>query len=140
MKCPIITDLRVLRTKSTEALPSEVAEIISDLEASLDLKRGIGLSAIQIGIPKRISIIRIGDKKINLVNAEIIEKDEKFIMRGEGCLSFVGLTVDTDRYNYIKVNNNGQVFVAEGLEAVAIQHELDHDRGITILERKHRRR
>lgn len=141
MKRPIITDLKALRQVSAEALPSEVAEILIDLNDSLDIKKGIGLSAIQIGIPKRVSIIRIGDTKIDLVNAEIIEKAEPFRFKGEGCLSLPSIYVDTRRYNYIKVKNgNGEIFVAEGLEAIAIQHELTHEKGRTILDDKWRAR
>jgi len=140
MKRPIITDLTILRQKSVEALPSEIAEIIADLEDSLDLSKGIGLSAVQIGILKKVSIVRFGKTKIDLINAYIIEKDEKFRFIGEGCLSLPYLKVDTTRYNFIKVNNNGTIFTAEGLEAVAIFHELSHEKGRTILDDKWRTR
>jgi peptide deformylase len=141
MRKQIITDLTILRQKSSFAEPSEVAEILNDLNDSLDTKKGIGLSAIQIGIPKRISIIRIGEKKIDLINAEIIEKAEPFRMQGEGCLSLPSIYVDTRRYNYIKVKNgNGEIFVCEGLEAVCIQHENDHTFGVILLDKKWRAR
>lgn len=137
MKRPIITDIAVLRQVSTQAEPGQALSIIKDLEDSLDTKKGIGLSAIQIGIAKKVSIIRFGNTKIDLVNAEIIDKQERFRMVGEGCLSFPGLKVDTSRYNYIKVKNgNGQIFTAEGIEAVAIQHEIFHENGRTILDCK----
>ena len=140
----VITDLNYIKQKSENLTSDEIKltlpDIIKELEESLDLKRGIGLSAIQIGIKKRVAIIRIGEKKINLINPRIMDKHERFKKVGEGCLSIPGLFIDTIRYNLIVVENDGKNFSAEGLEAVAIQHELDHMNGVTILERKWKRR
>lgn len=57
MKQKIIIDMTILKTKSSPATPDEVQAILQDLTDTLDLKRGIGLSAIQIGIPKNIAIV-----------------------------------------------------------------------------------
>lgn len=140
MKQKIITDIRFLKQTSQDASPDEVADIVSDLEDSLDLNRGLGLSAIQIGINKRISIVRFNDVKIDLINAEIIEKEEKFIFKREGCLSIPGIYIDTDRYNYVKILNNNKIEEYRGLIGVCVAHEIDHQNGITILQRKHKAR
>ena len=136
MKRPIVTDPIYLKNVSTDAQADEIAPILQDLNDSLDIKRGIGLAGVQIGILKRIAIIRIGDQKINLINAYIVEKNNKFRMRGEGCLSIPDLHVDTTRYNDIKINNNGIIEEYTGLLAVAIQHEIAHFFGKTILDYK----
>jgi peptide deformylase len=138
MKKNLIADMNFLKTKSEQARPDEVASIIQDLEDSLDLKRGLGLSAIQIGIPKQVAIIRYGEAKIDLINAYIIEKNDKFRMTGEGCLSLPSLHIDTRRYKEIKIMNNGKEENYTGILAVCIQHELDHFSGLTILDRKWR--
>ena len=140
MKRPIITDLNFLKQKSEVATFWEARRIIRDLEDSLNLKKGLGLTAIQIGIPKRVSIVRIHGLKINLINAEVLDKYDKFRMKREGCLSLPGIFVDTTRFKKIDIINNGKKETYEGLEAIVIQHELDHMTGLIILNRKWRKR
>jgi len=138
MKYKVITDISILKQKSENVGFWESRKIIKDLEDTLkEYKTGIGLSAIQIGIPKKVSIIRFDKYKINLVNAEIVEKSKRFRMKQEGCLSFPGLFVDTSRYDYIRLDNGKEY---TGLLSVAIQHELDHERGLVFLDRKWRKR
>ena len=140
MKKNIVTDMTILKTKSSPATPDEVASILQDLTDTLDLKRGIGLSAIQIGIPKNVAIIRHEGVKIDLINPEILERDEKIIVKDEGCLSLAGIKITTDRYNYIKIDNNGKIEEYRGLLAICVQHEVDHLRGLLIINRKHKAR
>jgi len=111
------------------------------LQRSYELgKPGIGLACPQIGIPKNMAIIRVtGDNgkqyNIDLVNAKIKEGYDKHIFRKEGCLSFPGKFVRTKRYREILVTSNEvdpKSFIATGLLAVCIQHELDHLRGILL--------
>ena len=145
----ITTSESTLRLKSEPftGTEEELQELIRCLEFEMNNSRraGIGLSAIQIMIPKRVGIIRISfrDKKlnrdivkeINLYNAEIVEKKQTFIFKGEGCLSIPNTFCDTERYNWIKVRNgDGTEEVYSGLEAVAIQHELDHLDGILFID------
>ena len=136
MKKQIVTDLNFLKQKSEPIAIYEIDMYLSQLEDSLDLSKGIGLSAVQIGILKNIAIVRIGETKINLINAYIIDKNDKFRMVGEGCLSLPHIRVDTRRYKEITINNNGKTEHYEGLLAIAIQHEVDHCNGMIILDRK----
>jgi len=141
MKRKIITDLNFLKQKSTSATPFEIKSIIKDLEDSLDVGRGIGLSAIQIGINKRVAIIRTKGEKIDLVNPIIVEKSEKILVKKEGCLSLPYLYIDTRRYNKVIITcDNFTLKRYKGLTAIAIQHETDHLNGLTILDRKWRKR
>ena len=141
MKHKIITDITYLRQKSKKEFSQDaIKTIIKHLEDSLDPKRGIGLSAIQIGYAKRIGIIRMGDKKIDLVNPKIIEKYDKFRMIKEGCLSMPGIRLDTKRFNSIIFENNGERYSVEGIEACAIQHECDHFEGKLITDVKWKKR
>ncbi len=138
----IITDLKFLKQKSTETwIPEESLEIIRDLEDSLDLDKGIGLTAIQIGIPKKVAIIRMPKLKLDLVNPVLLEKYDKFRFQKERCLSLPGLAIDTTRYMDIMIKNgDGKIFSFYGLEAIVVQHEIDHMNGLTILDRKWRKR
>lgn len=124
----------------------EADKIISVLEQELNLSNelgtpGIGLAASQCGIYKHVAIIRLGNTSINLINAEISKSYDEFIFEEEGCLSFPGQVIRTKRFNEVVVKNNlcyPHEFVATGLLAIVVQHELDHLNGITILDRAFR--
>lgn len=140
----IITDIDKLRVKCEEVLPEEVDTLVNKLEEGLrysySLNRpGIGLAAPQIGIAKRACIIRITSSigsgySLNLINPKIVESFDKQIFKNEGCLSFPGEYADTMRYNEIVVENDVEPkkFVATGLLAVCIQHEIDHLNGVLL--------
>ena len=141
----IITDEKALRLECTDVLPEEVDALRERLEAELkrsaELGRpGIGLAAPQIGIAKNMAIVRLPNgagisHNVDLVNCRIAEVYNQGNFVGEGCLSFPGLLVTTRRYNEIKVVDNAvepKEFVATGLFAVCIQHELDHLKGVLL--------
>jgi peptide deformylase len=123
--------------KNKKVIKRTIKDLEDTLEGCLvDGLDGIGLSAIQIFIPLRIAIIRMGKIKIDLINPKIIEKQESFRMQNEGCLSIPRLTVDTRRYKKVKIINDSKEEAYEGLVAVAVQHEIDHMNRLTILDRK----
>ncbi len=140
----IITDEELLRVECVDVLPEEIGELRDKLERELkrsaELGRpGIGLAAPQIGIAKNMAIVRIpssgGAYNVDLVNCKIEEGFDKKLFKDEGCLSFPDRYEDTMRYQEIKVVNNyvePVSFVATGLFAVCIQHELDHLSGILL--------
>jgi len=125
-----------LRVKCKDVLPEEAGELIDLLERELTNanrlgKSGIGLAAPQIGIAKKIAIIRLGNKdlNINLVNPIINNAYDSRIFRQEGCLSFPGRVEDTTRFNEIHMTNNyiyPQNLIITGLLSVVCQHEIDH--------------
>jgi len=141
----IITDEKLLRVECKDVLPEEISSLREKLEAELqrsfELGRpGIGIAAPQIGIAKNMAIVRIPtgtgmSYSVDLVNCRIEKSYDQKIFNGEGCLSFPNMTVKTMRYNEIKVVDNAvepKQFVATGLFAVCIQHELDHLRGVLL--------
>ena len=141
----IVTDVEALRMKCEDVLPEEIESLRSKLEEGLKYsemlgRAGIGLSCPQIGIPKKMAIVRIkparGDViSVDLVNARIDQGYHRKIFRNEGCLSFPNEYIDTMRYHEIVVKDNladPESFVATGLLAVCIQHELDHLEGILL--------
>lgn len=137
----IVSDLKILRQKSQDVTPEEVPTIVQMLELALQTskRKGLGLAAIQIGIAKRVAIVRMSSLSLDLVNPIIEDKSEPFRFKQEGCLSVV-CDVDTRRYREIVLNNNGRRAALTGLEACVVQHEIDHLNGLTILDRKWRAR
>lgn len=136
----ILTDEQALRIKCSDVLPEEVDNIRERLEKELQASadrghHGIGLAAPQIGIPKKMAIIRLNNYKIDLVNAIIDKKFDLQLFEGEGCLSFPGRIETTRRYNEVHISNNlvePKTFIATELLAVVVQHELDHLSGILL--------
>lgn len=136
----IITDENILRIPCSDVTKEEAVEIVNKLEYELKHSAdigapGIGLAAPQIGIHKKVAIIRVGDFRINLANAIIENKFDKFKFDNEGCLSFPGKLESTYRYNEIHICNNlfePKKFIATGIVAVACQHELDHLENILL--------
>lgn len=139
----IITDLSILRQQSLNANEKEAFEIVALLDEELSKANqnganGIGLAASQIGILKKVAIIRVGNIKINLVNCSISDKQDLKDSK-EGCLSIPNQTCPVKRYNQITIADNhyGNLnnFSAFDLISVCIQHEMDHWDGKLMLDR-----
>lgn len=153
----IIKDYEKLKIVSEKVESVEEAkEIIFKLEETLrNHNDGYGLSAIQIGIPKRIAVIKYGRNNmefIRLINPEFMEKEGEFDFEGEGCLSFPNSFVKTKRTRDYMIKNyvvDGNDFREEHLcfyypgdedtspnklESIAVEHEMDHMDGRTILD------
>ncbi len=154
---------KILRTVSKEVtfpLDEETKKIINDsldyLEMSqipeysekYDLRAGMGLSLVQIGIPKRIFVIseEIDEGKFNryvIINPKIVSKSEELIYvgEGEGCLSVnrevEGIVPRHARITVEAYDENGNLFTLRVREdiSVAFQHEIDHLNGILFVDR-----
>lgn len=129
-----------------------VTEFSSELHAQLDemlplmkANNGMGLAANQVGITKRFFIML--DKKGQLhefINPVLVEGEPVAGAQiNEGCLSAPGVFVQVPRLSVVTVraqNRHGEEFtvVAEGVEAVCVQHELDHLNGEFFLEKTSR--
>jgi len=142
----IITDENLLRAECSEVSPEEIAPLRDLLEKELqDSARlgriGVGLAAPQIGIFKKMAIVRLpasmGNFNIDLVNIKEYKGYDKVLFNNEGCLSFPNYYVDSLRYQEIYVTNNGVEpfsFIATGMAAICCQHEIDHLRGILLTD------
>lgn len=136
----IVTNLKELRRPCAIVRNDEdISAIVQDLKDTLATKVGYGLAANQIGIQKKIAFYKIGANEVTLINPKIMDKFDKMVFN-EGCLSFPGLEIKTDRYREITFENNGRCYSASGIEALVIQHEVDHLSGKTIFDRKHKAR
>lgn len=139
----ITTDESMLRmiSRKFKGTDKELQNIVKCLQYEFDQSetKGNGLSAIQINIPFRVCIIRLGDRRPNyeLWNAEIIKKEQPYTFKGEGCLSVPGQFKNTSRYNLITVRNgNGKELKFSGYEALVVQHEIDHWNGVLFIDRE----
>ena len=116
-------------------------KIMDDMIETMYSANGIGLAAIQIGIPKRIIVIdlKIENKKNPLffVNPVIKNKDNLKSTYEEGCLSVPNQFAQIDRPKKCDVeylNGEKKILKAEGLLATCIQHEMDHLEGILFID------
>jgi len=118
-------------------------KIMDDMVETMYSANGIGLAAIQIGIPKRIIVIdlKIENKKTPLffVNPVIKNKDNLKSTYEEGCLSVPNQFAEIDRpkkcdVEYLDYNGEKKILKAEGLLATCIQHEMDHLEGILFID------
>ena len=135
LKILIFPDQR-LRTKAKEILviDDEIKALVSNLLETMYEGNGIGLSATQVNIHKRILVVDITDEKdspLVLINPKIkvLNKEEKIY--SEGCLSVPGFFEEVSRPSEINItalNIEGERFtiMATDLLAVAVQHEMDH--------------
>lgn len=132
----------VLRSKAkkVDKITEKTNQLIDNMFETMYAEEGVGLAAPQVGILKRIAVVDIGEgNQIVLINPEIIEEEGKMIME-EGCLSIPGRTGEVIRSKEIKLrslNRDGEEieFKAEGFEARAIQHEMDHLDGVLFIDK-----
>lgn len=135
-----------LRQKSlkVENVDDDIRSLMNDMLETMYAAPGIGLAAIQIGVPKRVIVIdlaRDGEKKkpLYFINPEIITNSDTDALYEEGCLSVPGQFAEINRPDKCKVkflDYNGQekILETEGLLATCIQHEMDHLEGILFID------
>jgi peptide deformylase len=136
--------LRVPGENVTE-FGAELQMLVDDMAETMYAAPGVGLAATQIGVAQRVFIVDTAtgaDEPSDLrvfINPEIVERNGDLVFE-EGCLSFPGVREEIDRAERVRVralDRNGVPFEleAEGLLAVAIQHENDHLEGKLMIDR-----
>lgn len=130
--------------KKIEAITPELQQLIDDMAETMYAAPGVGLAATQIGEALQLFIVDIADQDEPsdlrvFINPEILEREGEITWQ-EGCLSFPGIQEEIDRAAKVKVralDRNGKEFTleAEGLLAVAIQHEYDHLQGVLMIDK-----
>ena len=122
----------------------EVAALVTDLLDTMAASPGCGLAAPQIGVLKRVVVIDVTAKHpdrtpLILINPTLSELADHKIIR-EGCLSIPELTANVLRADSIRVKAQDASgawveHACSGLEAIAVQHEVDHLDGVLFLDR-----
>jgi peptide deformylase len=126
-----------------DAITPELQTLIDDMAETMYAAPGVGLAATQIGEALQLFIVDVADEDQPsqlqvFINPEILERHGELSWQ-EGCLSFPGVQEDVDRAARVRVraqDRKGTWFEleAEGLLAVAIQHEFDHLQGVLMID------
>ncbi|MFA6285115.1 MAG: peptide deformylase [Parcubacteria group bacterium] len=134
-----------LRRKTREVKVEElkdpkVQRLVFDMAKTMEIEKGVGLAAPQVGSDLRICVIRIGDEAYVLINPKIKSYSRKKDIFEEGCLSFPREFFPVERPLKVKVQARdveGKKFKikADGLLARVLQHEIDHLEGILVIDR-----
>jgi peptide deformylase len=134
-----------LRQKSydVDKVDDKIRKLMDDMLDTMYAAPGIGLAAIQVGVPYRIIVIDLSKeekkKPLYFINPKIISKSKSNATYEEGCLSVPGQFAEIDRpdqchINYLDYNGSQQELSAKGLLATCIQHEMDHLEGILFID------
>ena len=152
---------KILREKSlpVELVDQDLQKLMDDMLETMYAAPGIGLAAIQIGVPKRVIVMDIGlrdksessnndnanenkkEKKnpMYFVNPEIITKSKDNSIYEEGCLSVPGQFAEIERskeclIKYLDYHGQPKEILANGMFATCIQHEIDHLEGVLFID------
>ncbi len=131
-------------SKPVERVDDDTRALMDDMLETMYDAPGIGLAAIQVGVPLRIIVMDLAgkDEEPNpqyFVNPEILEDVEETLPWEEGCLSVPDYYEEVERPGRVKIrylNYDGEEVTewAEGLYAVCIQHEMDHLNGVLFID------
>ena len=127
-----------------ETVTDEIRTLIDDMADSMYAADGIGLAAVQIGVPKRVIVIDIDQKdgKKNpraYINPKVTWASEEMAVFEEGCLSVPEIWDDVERparikCEYLDRDGKKQLLEADGMLATCLQHEMDHLNGVLFID------
>ena len=134
----IVKDTAILTQKSVPFVFGEDDAIIQDLQdtATAHEDNCAGLAAIQLGIPKRVIVVKEGNKFVTYINPVIVKRSRESYMATEGCLSLEGAHT-VRRYksvmvSYTTASGKKKSKTFDGFVAEILQHEIDHCNGVLI--------
>jgi peptide deformylase len=140
-------DLAVLKKVSTPVanVDDDLRVLMNDMLETMYAAPGIGLAAIQVGVPKRVIVMDLARgedaprEPRYLVNPEILWASEETAPYEEGCLSVPEIYDEVERparirLRYLDYDGNALEEEAEGLYAVCVQHEIDHLNGVLFID------
>ncbi len=135
---------RLLRKKSApvERIDDDLRRFLDDMLATMYDAPGIGLAAVQVGVPRRIITLDVASREekegeeqkrepMFLINPEILWKSDATKAYEEGCLSIPDYYAEVERpaeirLRYLDRDGRPQEMLADGVLAVCVQHEVDH--------------
>jgi len=131
-------------SKPIERIDTETQRLADDMLETMYDAPGIGLAAVQIGVPRRMLVIdvsREGEEKTPLVfiNPEIVASSDDRSVYEEGCLSIPDYYAEVERparvtVKYLDRDGKEQLTEAYGLLATCVQHEIDHLNGVLFID------
>ncbi|GAK70548.1 peptide deformylase [Agrobacterium rubi TR3 = NBRC 13261] len=132
------------QSKPIEQVDAEITRLADDMLDTMYDAPGIGLAAIQIGVPRRMLVIDISreDEDRNpvvFINPEILKVSDDVSAYEEGCLSIPDYYAEVERpasltVGYIDRDGKKQTVEADGLLATCLQHEMDHLNGVLFID------
>jgi peptide deformylase len=131
-------------SKPIEAIDARVRELARDMFETMYDAPGVGLAAIQVGVPLRLVVLDVSDKDeekqpLALINPKIVRLSEEMRVYEEGCLSLPDVLVEIERpaiitVAYLDLDGQPREREVDGLLATAVQHEVDHLDGRLIID------
>ena len=131
-------------SQPVETVGIEEQQLMDDMLQTMLEAPGIGLAAIQIGVPRRVIVLNISQEKnkknpMYFINPVIKNKSNELSRYEEGCLSLKNVFVEVDRPNtceveYLDYNGEKRNLKCDGLLATCIQHEVDHLNGVLMVD------
>ena len=135
--------LRVISEPVGE-VTDDIRALASDMLDTMYDAPGIGLAAIQIGVPKRLVVIDLGKieeerRPVVLIDPEIVASSEETRIHEEGCLSIPEYYEEVERpdrvtVRYLDLEGKQIETEADGLFATCVQHEIDHLNGVLFID------
>jgi peptide deformylase len=141
----ILPDSRLrLASEPVKLVDNSIRDLMDELVETMHDAPGIGLAAIQVGVPKRVLVLDLAKKDEPpqpqfFVNPEIVWSSEEKSVYEEGCLSIPEYYEEVERPSrvrarYLDRQGARQEIEAEGLMATALQHEIDHLNGVLFID------
>jgi len=141
----ILPDKRLrLVSEPVKQVDAGIRKLIDDLFETMYDAPGIGLAAIQVGVPKRVIAMDLSKKEENhqpqvFINPEIVWKSNETAKYEEGCLSIPDYYEEVERPAQVKVkyldrDGKPREIDAKGLMATCLQHEIDHINGVLFID------
>ena len=134
-----------LRSNPVQEVNEEIRTLLDDMLETMYADDGLGLAAIQVGVPKRVVVIDVHGPDdppapIKLVNPEILWASPERMVYEEGCLSFPEYFAEVERaaevqVRYLGENGAEQEIDAKETLAICLQHEVDHLEGKLFVDR-----
>ena len=131
-------------SEEVSRVDDEIKKLIDDMLESMYAAEGVGLAAVQIGVPKRVLVMDLAQKEGRrepqaFINPKILWASEETTTVQEGCLSVPDIWEEVDRPSRIRaefLDRDGQLqtIEAEDLLATCLQHEMDHLDGILFID------
>lgn len=132
------------KSEPVERVDDEIRALMDDMLETMYAAPGIGLAAIQIGVPKRVIVVDVAregepPQPMYLANPEILETSRDTALYEEGCLSVPDLYEEVERparcrVRFLDYQNELREMECEGLLATCIQHEIDHLEGVLFID------
>ena len=137
---------KILRQKSlkVEKVDEDLQRLMNDMVETMYAAPGIGLAAVQIGVPKRVIVMDLSKEKekknpMYFVNPEIVWKSDTYSSYEEGCLSIPNQFANVERpdkchIKFLDCDGNQKEMETDGLLSTCIQHEIDHLNGVLFID------